>query len=126
MKKIILSLVFLFAFSNFCSAKLIEGIDYNVSYKRNPSGYANILQVNFITLMPNPQEALEILRSHLSAYGAQSGGKNIIGTAWHTMSGDDSDLKKMKLGGNFSAYVWLGRSKKVVPFPTYIAALRRR
>jgi hypothetical protein len=125
MKKIILIAICLLSFAGSSFGELYEGIDYNVSYRQTPRGYADVLHVNFMSIMPNPAVAVEILQKQLAVYGSRSKGKNIIGSAWHTISGDQRDLRKMKFTETLGAYVWMGGSKRVVTFTNYLYLLKR-
>jgi hypothetical protein len=125
MKKMILAAILALSCFTIASAELFEGVDYYIDYKQKPSGYADTLHVNFVSLMPSPSAAAEVLRRQLAVYGGKHK-KNIVGTAWHTVTGSDQDLKKIKFADDLGAYVWMSGSKKVVPFPTYVQTLKRR
>jgi hypothetical protein len=125
MKKLILAAVFALSCFTMSRAELFEGIDYYVDYKQKPAGYADALHVNFVSLMPSPSAAAEVLRRQLAVYGAKHR-KNIVGTAWHSVTGSDQDLKKIKFSDDLGSYVWMSGSNKVVPFPSYIQTLKRR
>ncbi|MDR2772314.1 MAG: hypothetical protein LBB93_02490 [Elusimicrobiota bacterium] len=105
-------------------AELIEGVDYYVEYKKTPPTHADVLHVNFISLMPNPSASADVVRRQLLIYGPRSGHKNVIGSAWHTVTGDSKDLRKMNFSNNLGAYVWIGSSGRIVPFNQYITILK--
>lgn len=125
MKKLILAIVLALSCLSLSSAQLFEGLDYYVDYKQKPSGYADTLHVNFISLMPSPSAAAEVLRHQLSVYGSKHK-KNIVGTAWHTVTGDERDLKKIKFADDLGSYVWMTGTNKVVTFPNYIQTIKKR
>jgi hypothetical protein len=125
MKRIVLIAVLIFSFSAISFAELFEGIDYYASYQQKPQGYADILHINFITLMPSPTVVIEILQKQLEIYGTTHKNKNIVGTAWHTVSGDEKDLRKIKFSDSLGAYVWMSGQKRVVTFTNYLYLLKR-
>ncbi|MDR1952037.1 MAG: hypothetical protein LBQ37_00795 [Elusimicrobiota bacterium] len=126
MKKSVLIILCLLSFSAAAFSELIESVDYYVDYKQNPPNTADALHVNFITLMPNPSAAAEIVKQELAAYGRRGGNKNIVGSAWHTVTGDEKDLRKINFSTNLGAYVWIASSKRIVPFNEYISILKQR
>ncbi|MDR2860539.1 MAG: hypothetical protein LBV66_01740 [Elusimicrobiota bacterium] len=125
MKKVFLTAVFIFCFSAVTFGELFEGLDYNVEYIAKPANMADVLHVNFISLMPSPSAAADIVKQQLQVYGEKQSRKNIVGTAWHTITGDEKDLQKIKFSQDLGAYVWMGRSKRVVSFTNYLYILKR-
>jgi hypothetical protein len=51
--------------------------------------------------------------------------KNIIGTVWYTVDDNPENMAKVQYSENSSAFVWLGKTQKIVPFPDYIKFLKK-
>lgn len=51
--------------------------------------------------------------------------KNIIGSVWYTADGDPETAEKIQYSDNSSAFVFIGKTKKIVPFPDYIRILKK-
>ncbi|MCL2799489.1 MAG: hypothetical protein FWD54_04365 [Endomicrobia bacterium] len=51
--------------------------------------------------------------------------KNIIGSAWWHNPLNPEEPVKIKFKEDLSAYVYIGKTKKIVPFPDYVAFLRK-
>jgi hypothetical protein len=91
-----------------------------------------VLHVNFISVIPEPKEAEEIVKHQLEIYGNMLAAnkktpkcKNIIGSAWHINKANPVNLVKIKFQKNLAAYVWLGKTRKIVTFPGYISFLKK-
>jgi hypothetical protein len=122
-KKLILSIAILASFTVLSYADLTEGLDYTVDYQHRAPSMADTLHINFITIMPNGETVIEIMQKQLRAYGPRAN-KNLIATAYHTITGNTSDLQKIKFPDGSGAYVWLGRSKRIVKFPEYVTIMK--
>ncbi len=149
MKKFLLPALFVTVFCalSFAARNFVENTDYFVDFKQNSENMAAVLHINFISMQPEPSEAESILKSHLKTYGAQlekerleqkkakpkaktgkdedEKYKNIIGSVWYAENGDPENMVKVKYKEDLSAYVWLGKTKKIVAFPSYIAFLKQ-
>ncbi|MCL2143932.1 MAG: hypothetical protein FWH43_00330 [Endomicrobia bacterium] len=51
--------------------------------------------------------------------------KNIIGSVWFSPDETAENAEKIKYGDNSSAFVWIEKTKKIVPFPDYIKFLKK-
>jgi hypothetical protein len=140
MKKffIILMFTFYFTISAFCTRDFIEGIDYTVDFHEKSPEMAATLHVTFVGAAPEPSEAEQIVKQKLRIYGnkliasnkvirteKKTHYKNIIGSAWKTNITDHADPIKIKFTEDLAAYVWLGKTKSIVPFPDYIIFLKK-
>ncbi|MDR2811677.1 MAG: hypothetical protein LBB06_01025 [Endomicrobium sp.] len=141
MKKSFIILMFMFSFtiSAFCTRDFIEGIDYTMDFHEKSSEMAATLHVNFVGVIPDPSEAEKIVKQKLRIYGnnliasnkvirtgkKEMRYKNIIGSAWKTDITDPSNPIKIKFSEDLAAYVWLGKTKSIVPFPDYITFLKK-
>jgi hypothetical protein len=141
MKKsfIILMFMFFFTTSAFCTRDFIEGIDYTVDFHEKSSEMAATLHINFVGIVPEPSEAEKIVKQKLRIYGnklianhkvirtekKETRYKNIIGSAWKTNITDPANPIKIKFNEDLAAYVWLGKTKSIVPFPDYITFLKK-
>ena len=141
MKKSFIILTFMFSFTilAFCTRDFIEGIDYTVDFHEKSPEMAAILHVNFVGVVPEPSEAEKIVKQKLRIYGnkliasnkvirtekKETHYKNIIGSAWKTNITDPANPIKIKFTEDLAAYVWLGKTKSIVPFPDYIIFLKK-
>ncbi|MDR1244686.1 MAG: hypothetical protein LBJ98_01755 [Endomicrobium sp.] len=141
MKKSFIILMFTFSFtiSAFCTRDFIEGIDYTVDFHEKSPEMAATLHVNFVGVVPEPSEAEKIVKQKLGIYGnkliasnkvmrtekKETRYKNIIGSAWKTNITDPANPIKIKFTEDLAAYVWLGKTKSIVPFPDYIVFLKK-
>jgi hypothetical protein len=133
MKKIFLTLSFIlvFAVDIFCFRDFAEKTDYFVEFKEKLPGMLAVLHVNFIRLIPEPKEAEEIVKQQLKIYGNIGTNKktmkckNIIGSVWHINKEDPANPVKIKFQKDLAAYVWLGKTRKIVAFPDYISFLKK-
>jgi len=140
MKKKIFTTIFVLIFSTnaFCTRDFIEKIDYFIEFQEKSPEMAAVLHVNFIKIMPEPKEAEMIVKRQLKIYGnklisqkketrATKKGikyKNIIGSAWYASDTNSGNYIKIKFQKDLSAYVWLGKARKIVTFPDYISFLK--
>jgi hypothetical protein len=140
MKKKIFALVLTLTFSTnvFCFRNFVEKIDYFVEFQEKSPEMAAVLHVNFTRVMPEPEEAEEIVKQQLKIYGnklilqkkaivktkKETKYKNIIGSAWY-INEDTAIPIKIKFQKDCAAYVWLGKIKKTVTFPSYISFLKK-
>jgi hypothetical protein len=120
-------------------ANLVENIDYSVDFQEKTPDMAAILHINFISVFPDAYQAEEIVNQQLKKYGnliTQNGHlistvktekryKNIIGSAWYINELDPSNPIKIKFQKDLGAYVWIGKTKTIVPFPKYMAFLKK-
>ncbi|AKL98208.1 hypothetical protein [Endomicrobium proavitum] len=123
MKKIFISLSLLLILSctAFAADKFTEGSDYSVDFNVNTTSKPAVLHINFTAVVPDSSEAEDVLKTQLSAYGKKQN-KNIIGSVWYP----ESDVKsKVKFKEGVSSLVWISKTKKIVPFPEYVAFLKR-
>lgn len=51
--------------------------------------------------------------------------KNIIGSVWYGSEDDPENRQKIQYAENSSAFVFIGKTKKIVPFPDYIKFLKK-
>ncbi|MDR1196484.1 MAG: hypothetical protein LBL00_08430 [Endomicrobium sp.] len=51
--------------------------------------------------------------------------KNIIGSVWYGVDDNPENMAKVQYSENSSAFVWLGKTQKIVPFPEYIKFLKK-
>jgi hypothetical protein len=134
MKKLffIVSSILIFAADIFCFGDFAEKIDYFVEFQEKSTGMLAVLHVNFISIIPEPKKVEEIVKQQLKIYGNMTRAdknpskcKNIIGSAWYINKEDHAKPVKIKFQKNLAAYVWLGKTRKVVEFPDYIAFLKK-
>ena len=141
MKKFFIILMFTFSFTTsvFCTRDFIEGIDYTVDFHEKSPEMAATLHVNFVGVIPEPSKAEKIVKQKLGIYGnkliasnkvirtekKETRYKNIIGSAWKTNITDPTNPIKIKFTEDLAAYVWLGKTKSIVPFPDYIVFLKK-
>jgi hypothetical protein len=101
---------------------------------------AAVLHVNFANVLPKPKEAEEIVKQQLRIHGSaivalrnnkplttvkgEIKHKNIIGSAWHYTSSTRHNPMKIKFQKDMASYVWLGKTGKIVTFPSYIQFLK--
>ncbi|MDR0822204.1 MAG: hypothetical protein LBN20_00275 [Endomicrobium sp.] len=126
MKKIIfvcLALCFTFTISAF--GDYVKGIDYNANYKKKSADMADTLHIEFITTRPPAATAERIVQEQLREYGRKSSGKNIIGSAWFSVSGAEGPFSKIRFSDNLASYVWINRTGRVVSFSTYMSWLKQ-
>jgi hypothetical protein len=124
---LIATLSLVFAVNGFCSGDLTEKIDYFVEFRDKAPGMAAVLHVNFINFMPESKTAEDIVKQQLKIYGnrLKSPGKNIIGSGWYINESDPANPVKIKFQKDLGAYVWIGRIKNIVTFPSYINFLKK-
>lgn len=132
MKKILISLVSIvsilcFMRVAFCLRDFIEGVDYVVDFQEKSPKMAAVLHINFKNVMPNTEEAEKIVKMQLKTYGIKLRiRKNIIGSAWYVNNTDPANPIKIKFQQDLSAYVWIGKTKEIVQFTTYINLLKEQ
>jgi hypothetical protein len=128
------SFIFILIFSAdiFCFGNFVEKIDYFVEFQEKSSGMLAVLHVNFISVIPKPKEAEEIVKQQLEIYGNMPAVnkktvkcKNIIGSAWYINKANPANPIKIKFQKDLAAYVWLSKTRKVVAFCDYISFLKR-
>jgi hypothetical protein len=131
--------IFYFIASAFCSRTFIEGQDYTVDFQERSPEMAATLHINFIDVVPEPQEAEKIVKTQLQIFGdklvsinkvidpitKEPKYKNIIGSAWDENNADPANPIKIKFQPDLSAYVWIGKTKTIVPFPDYMSFLKK-
>ncbi|MDR3111737.1 MAG: hypothetical protein LBU55_01010 [Elusimicrobiota bacterium] len=125
-------LLSLFAFAVAAFAQTYqEGSDYTVSFTEKPAGYACVLHINFSnTTTTSHEKVLEALKHQLTIYGnkfvhnSKMKNANIIGSAWY-FNETTGENTKIKFQDDLGSYVWFSREKRVIPFPTYIALLKK-
>jgi hypothetical protein len=131
--------IFYFTASAFCFRTFIEGQEYTVEFQEKSPEMAATLHINFINVIPESQEAEEIVKKQLQIFGDKivSGNKvihtikketkykNIIGSAWYGNNADPANPIKIKFQPDLSAYVWIGKTKNIVPFPDYMSFLKK-
>jgi hypothetical protein len=134
-----LFLVFLIFPINISYANLVENIDYFVDFQEKTPNMAAILHVNFISIPPDIFQAEEIVKEQLKKYGsliiksnklistvkAEKRYKNIVGSAWYINELDLANPTKIKFQKDLGAYVWIGKTKTIVPFPKYMTFLKK-
>ncbi|MDR1086847.1 MAG: hypothetical protein LBL16_01135, partial [Endomicrobium sp.] len=141
MGKILVVSIFIFYFtaSAFCFRPFIEGQDYTVEFQEKSPETAATLHINFIDVVPESQEAEKIVKKQLQIFGdklvsrnkvihtikKETKYKNIIGSAWYKNNADSANPIKIKFQPDFSAYVWIGKTKNIVPFPDYMSFLKK-
>jgi hypothetical protein len=134
MKKFFFTLFFTLIFTAdiFCFGDFVEKIDYFVEFQEKLPGMPAVLHVNFISVIPEPKEAEEIVKQQLEIYGNMPAAnkktpkcKNIIGSVWHINKADSANPVKIKFQKDLAAYVWLGKTRKIVAFPDYISFLKK-
>ncbi|MDR0956671.1 MAG: hypothetical protein LBL77_02260 [Endomicrobium sp.] len=136
-KYLLITLIIVFAINNtICSRNFVERIDYFVEFQEKTPKMAATLRVNFINDVSNPEE---IVKNQLKKYGQllisnkkaftvvkkEIKYKNIIGSAWYINNIDPKNPIKIKFQKNLGAYVWLGKTRTIVPFPNYISFLKK-
>jgi hypothetical protein len=138
MKKFFIALTFisLFIASAFCFRDFIEGVDYIVEFQEKSYEMAAVLHVNFIGVVPKPEDVEKIVKQQLKIYSnkllaskqvvhignKETRYKNIIGSAWNITN--PASPIKIKFKEDLSAYVWRGRTKDIVSFPDYMTSLK--
>lgn len=141
MKKIFVVTIFIFYFTDsaFCFRSFIEGQDYTVEFQEKSPEMAATLHINFIDIVPEPQEAEKIVKKQLKIFGdklvsenkvirtikKETKYKNIIGSTWHKNNADPANPIKIKFQSYLSAYVWIGKTNNIVPFPDYMSFLKK-
>ena len=155
MRKIFLTafaFAFIFVRSALCLVNFIEGEDYTADFQRKDDNMAAVLRINFINAAPSPQDAEAVVKNQLEIYALiiesekedlgqkepeqeQSGQeeseaeeekfKNIIGSAWWYNPSNPEEPVKIKFKEDLSAYVYIGKTKKIVPFPDYVSFLKK-
>jgi hypothetical protein len=114
----------------FCFRNFKENSDYLLEFNEKPHKMASVLHIKFITIIPEPLEAAEIVKQYLEIYGNKLAGekssehKNIIGSVWY-MDEKSKEFVKIKFQKDLGAYVWIGKTKKIVTFPNYMAFLKK-
>jgi hypothetical protein len=138
-KKYFFSFVFFISLVVISYANLVENTDYFVDFQEKAPNMAAILHINFISVFPDVDQAEEIVKQHLKKYGnlitqnghfistikAEKRYKNIIGSAWYVNELDPANPIKIKFQKDLGAYVWIGKTKTTVTFPTYISFLKK-
>jgi hypothetical protein len=51
--------------------------------------------------------------------------KNIVGSVWHFAKGSRETAVKIKFNDHLASYVYIGKTKKIAPFPDYLAFLKK-
>jgi hypothetical protein len=133
MKKFFLTVSFILTFAAdiFCFGNFAEKTDYFIEFHEKSSEMLAVLHVNFISAIPEPKEAEAIVKQQLKIYGnieinkKTAKCKNIIGSAWHINKADPANFVKIKFQKDLAAYVWLGKTRKIVAFPDYISFLKK-
>ncbi|MDR3256251.1 MAG: hypothetical protein LBT18_01115 [Endomicrobium sp.] len=141
MKKLVFVIVFTLTFiaNASCFREFVEKIDYFVEFKEKSPEMAAVLHVNFISIPPESKEAEEIVKQQLKIYGnmivshnkvfaivkKKTKYKNIIGSAWYINDIDPANPIKIKFQKDLAAYVWLGKTRKIVTFPNYMYFLKK-
>ncbi len=134
MKKFFLTISFTLIFTTdiFCFGDFVEKIDYFVEFQEKLPGMSAVLHVNFISVIPEPKEAEKIVKQQLEIYGNMTATnkktpkcKNIIGSVWYINKADPAKPVKIKFQKDLAAYVWLGKTRKIVAFPDYISFLKK-
>ncbi|MDR1122854.1 MAG: hypothetical protein LBL02_02385 [Endomicrobium sp.] len=135
MKKsfIILGVIFSFITSTFCTKDFIEGIDYIVDFHEKSPEMAATLHINFVKIATEPKDAEKIVKQKLKIYSSkairterkETHYKNIIGSAWKPSIAGSGNLVKIKFTKDLAAYVWLDKTKSIVPFPDYVSFLKK-
>ncbi|MCA6084966.1 hypothetical protein [Candidatus Endomicrobiellum agilis] len=122
----------IFAANVFCFGDFVEKTDYFVEFQEKLPKMAAVLHVNFTRDIPEPKEAEEIVKQQLKAYGNTIAAnkkstkyKNIIGSAWYVNKTYSANPVKIKFQKDIGAYVWLGKTKRIVTFPDYMSFLKR-
>jgi hypothetical protein len=131
---------FSFTISVFCTRDFIKGIDYTIDFHEKSPEMAATLHINFVGVVPEPSEAEKIVKQKLRIYGnnliasnkvvictkkKETRCKNIIGSAWKANITDPANPIKIKFSEDLAAYVWLGKTKSIVPFPDYMTFLKK-
>jgi hypothetical protein len=128
-KQRILTTIFLLTFTvnAFCLEELTGKIDYFVEFKEKSSEMASTLHVNFTSFIPGSKTAEDIVKQQLKIYGNKfnSPDKNIIGSAWYINEADPANPVKIKFQKDLGAYVWIGKTRTIVTFPSYINLLKK-
>ena len=141
MKKYFFTIIFIFTFSSnaFCFKNFIEKTDYFVEFHEKSSDMAAILHIKFMSATPEAEEAEKIVKYQLKKYGSiltanrkvittsKKGVKykNIIGSAWYVNDTDTANFTKINFKKDLGAYVWLGKTNTIVPFPNYMSFLKK-
>lgn len=134
MKKFFLTVSFILILTAnvFCFDDFVEKVDYFVEFQEKSPGMLAVLHVNFISVLPEPKKAEKIVKQQLEIYGNISTAnektpkcKNIIGSAWHIKRTCPENPVKIKFQKDLAAYVWLGKTRKIVAFPDYMSFLKK-
>jgi hypothetical protein len=126
-----LSSILIFTADIFCFGDFAKKTSYSVEFQEKLPGMPAVLHVNFISFIPEPKEAEEIVKQQLKIYGniwankKATECKNIIGSAWHINKENPANPVKIKFQKDLAAYVWLGKTRKIVAFPDYISFLKK-
>jgi hypothetical protein len=139
-KKVFFAVLFtlIFYVNTFCFKEFTEKIDYFVEFQEKSPEMAAVLHVNF-TNIPEPKTAEEIVKRQLKIHGdmlisnkkvyitlkKETKYKNIIGSAWNINESDPANPVKIKFQKDLAAYVWLGKTKQIVTFPSYMYFLKK-
>jgi hypothetical protein len=130
----------IFSSNAFCFKNFIENTDYFVEFSEKSPEMAAVVHINFISDMPEAENAEKIVKQQLKKYGnmlvankrviitvkKEIKYKNIIGSAWYVNGADPANPTKIKFQKDLGAYVWLGKTGAIVPFPNYMSFLKKQ
>ncbi|MCL2485083.1 MAG: hypothetical protein FWF00_07185 [Endomicrobia bacterium] len=149
---IILALVFTQAALSF--RNFAEGTDYIIDFQQKEDTMADVLHIKFPDITPTPKEAETVIKDQLKIYGAfienekieqqkaeaneqpadkkpeeeaqdEEKFKNIIGSVWIFDPSNPENMIKIKFKDDLSSFVYIGKTKRIVPFPDYITFLKK-
>jgi hypothetical protein len=132
-------LILIFSTNAICSRNYLEQTDYFVKFEEKSPEMAAILHINFISVIPSPKEAEEIVKQQLKKYGnmliannkvsttvkKEIKYKNIIGSVWYINDSDLANPVKIKFQDNLGAYAWIGKTNTIATFPNYMSFLKK-
>ncbi|MDR1926299.1 MAG: hypothetical protein LBQ13_01240 [Endomicrobium sp.] len=132
-------LIIIISTNAFCLRNYVERIDYFIEFHEKSPEMAAVLRINFINFIPESKEAEEVVKYQLERYGNmlvtnnkmsatvenENKYKNIIGSAWYINDENPTNHIKIKFQNDLAAYVWIGKTRTVIPFPKYMSFLKK-
>ena len=102
----------------------IEKQNYSVHIKQYNKDYPVVLYV-ILKQQPSNEEVKNILYKELKIISKKEGiSSNIIASAWVSDNTSES-ITKIELSEKSSAFVWMSKEKKILPFNDYIKYLKK-
>jgi hypothetical protein len=132
--------VMIISSNTFCFVNHTKQDEYCIEFHEKSHEMAATLHINFTNLLPEPKEAEKIVKYQLERFGNmlitnnkisstarnEYKNKNIIGSAWYISNKNFIKPIKIKFQDNLSAYVWIGKTRRIVPFHDYVSFLKKQ